>query len=156
MISCCHPKVICFSRSENKGSVDAAPISNVLLLFPPCYRIDLAVLLGKTPPSSSSETETPPMEATQPPSLSQSLVFSNSKQGVPLSQTSTSTPYTQHSMVRLTKKTLKHFLIMCLYTPWLLNFTLLMQLLLTDANCLLRCLSQPLPSDTGCLLTCHN
>uniref|UniRef100_A0A8C9YS16 Ubiquitin associated protein 2-like n=1 Tax=Sander lucioperca TaxID=283035 RepID=A0A8C9YS16_SANLU len=51
--------------------------------------IDLAVLLGKTPPSSSSETETPPMEATQPPSLSQSLVFSNSKQGVPLSQTST-------------------------------------------------------------------
>uniref|UniRef100_A0A8D0D2M2 Ubiquitin associated protein 2-like n=1 Tax=Sander lucioperca TaxID=283035 RepID=A0A8D0D2M2_SANLU len=66
--------------------------------------IDLAVLLGKTPPSSSSETETPPMEATQPPSLSQSLVFSNSKQGVPLSQTSTSTPYTQHSMVSMLSK----------------------------------------------------
>lgn len=43
------------------------------------------------------------MEATQPPSLSQSLVFSNSKQGVPLSQTSASTPYTQHSMVRPVK-----------------------------------------------------
>ncbi|KAM6903189.1 ubiquitin-associated protein 2-like isoform 3-T4 [Lycodopsis pacificus] len=67
-------------------------------------RIDLAVLLGKTPPSSSSETENPPMEAAQPPSLSQSLVFSNSKQGVPLSQTSSSTPYTQHSMVSMLSK----------------------------------------------------
>ncbi|XP_034017401.1 ubiquitin-associated protein 2-like isoform X2 [Thalassophryne amazonica] len=67
-------------------------------------RIDLAVLLGKTPPSSSSETENPPMEASQPPSLSQSLVFSNSKQGVPLSQTSSSSPYTQHSMVSMLNK----------------------------------------------------
>uniref|UniRef100_A0AAX7VST5 UBA domain-containing protein n=1 Tax=Astatotilapia calliptera TaxID=8154 RepID=A0AAX7VST5_ASTCA len=67
-------------------------------------RIDLAVLLGKTPPSSSSETENAPMEATQPPSLSQSLVFSNSKQGVPLSQTSSSTPYTQHNMVSMLSK----------------------------------------------------
>ncbi|XP_041664194.1 ubiquitin-associated protein 2-like isoform X2 [Cheilinus undulatus] len=67
-------------------------------------RIDLAVLLGKTPPSSSSETENPPMEATQPPSLSQSLVFSNSKQGGPLSQTSSSTPYSQHSMVSMLSK----------------------------------------------------
>lgn len=40
------------------------------------------------------------MEGSQPSSLSQSMVFSNSKQGVPLSQTSSSTPYTQHSMVR--------------------------------------------------------
>ncbi|XP_010774364.1 LOW QUALITY PROTEIN: ubiquitin-associated protein 2-like [Notothenia coriiceps] len=67
-------------------------------------RIDLAVLLGKTPPSSSSETENPPMEAAQPSSLSQSMVFSNSKQGVPLSQTSSSTPYTQHSMVSMLSK----------------------------------------------------
>lgn len=58
------------------------------------------MLLGKTPPSSSSEAEAPPLEAAQPPSLSQSLVFSNSKQGVPLSQVPSSTPYTQHSMVR--------------------------------------------------------
>lgn len=71
-------------------------------MFPSRYRIDLAVLLGKTPPSSSSETANPPMEATQPSSLSQSMVFSNSKQGVPLSQTSSGTPYTQHGMVRLT------------------------------------------------------
>ncbi|KAI4818012.1 hypothetical protein KUCAC02_011379 [Chaenocephalus aceratus] len=67
-------------------------------------RIDLAVLLGKTPPSSSLETENPPMEAAQPSSLSQSMVFSNSKQGVPLSQTSSSTPYTQHSMVSMLSK----------------------------------------------------
>ncbi|XP_068189345.1 ubiquitin-associated protein 2-like isoform X2 [Antennarius striatus] len=66
-------------------------------------RIDLAVLLGKTPPSSS-ETETPPMDANQPTSMSQSLVFSNSKQGVPLSQPSSSTPYTQHSMVSMLNK----------------------------------------------------
>uniref|UniRef100_H3DJL6 Ubiquitin associated protein 2-like n=1 Tax=Tetraodon nigroviridis TaxID=99883 RepID=H3DJL6_TETNG len=67
-------------------------------------RIDLAVLLGKTPPTSSSETENPVLEGTQPSSLSQSMVFSNSKQGVPLSQTSSSTPYTQHSMVSMLNK----------------------------------------------------
>ncbi|XP_054619960.1 ubiquitin-associated protein 2-like isoform X8 [Dunckerocampus dactyliophorus] len=67
-------------------------------------RIDLAVLLGKTPPSSSSETENPPMESTQSPSLPQSLVFSNSKQGPPLSQTSSSPPYTQHGMVSMLNK----------------------------------------------------
>uniref|UniRef100_A0A8C5DGW3 UBA domain-containing protein n=1 Tax=Gouania willdenowi TaxID=441366 RepID=A0A8C5DGW3_GOUWI len=67
-------------------------------------RIDIAVLLGKTPPPSSSETENAPMEASQPQSMSQSLVFSNSKQGAPLSQTSSSTPYTQHSMVSMLSK----------------------------------------------------
>ncbi|CAB1351275.1 unnamed protein product [Coregonus sp. 'balchen'] len=45
------------------------------------------------------------MEASQPPSLPQSLVFSNSKQGGPLSQpTSSSTSYTQHSMVNMLRK----------------------------------------------------
>nr|XP_061808237.1 ubiquitin-associated protein 2-like isoform X3 [Nerophis lumbriciformis] len=67
-------------------------------------RIDLAVLLGKTPPSSSSETEPQPVEAAQPPTLPQSLVFSNSKQGPPLSQSSSNTPYTQHSMVSMLNK----------------------------------------------------
>ncbi|XP_077404285.1 ubiquitin-associated protein 2-like isoform X5 [Vanacampus margaritifer] len=68
-------------------------------------RIDLAVLLGKTPPSSSSETEPQPGEAAQPSSMPQSLVFSNSKQGPPLSQTSSSAPsYTQHSMVSMLNK----------------------------------------------------
>ncbi|XP_032391336.1 ubiquitin-associated protein 2-like isoform X5 [Etheostoma spectabile] len=86
------------------SSVASVPLPQENVTITKGQRIDLAVLLGKTPPSSSSETETPPMEATQPPSLSQSLVFSNSKQGVPLSQTSTSTPYTQHSMVSMLSK----------------------------------------------------
>ncbi|XP_071356569.1 ubiquitin-associated protein 2-like isoform X5 [Trachinotus anak] len=86
------------------SSVASMPLPQENVTITKGQRIDLAVLLGKTPPSSSSETENPPMEATQPPSLSQSLVFSNSKQGVPLSQTSSSTPYTQHSMVSMLNK----------------------------------------------------
>uniref|UniRef100_UPI0037E98538 ubiquitin-associated protein 2-like isoform X2 n=1 Tax=Semicossyphus pulcher TaxID=241346 RepID=UPI0037E98538 len=86
------------------SSVASMPMPQENVTITKGQRIDLAVLLGKTPPSSSSETENPPMEATQPPSLSQSLVFSNSKQGVPLSQTSSSTPYTQHSMVSMLSK----------------------------------------------------
>ncbi|XP_034561529.1 ubiquitin-associated protein 2-like isoform X3 [Notolabrus celidotus] len=86
------------------SSVASMPMPQENVTITKGQRIDLAVLLGKTPPSSSSETENPPMEATQPPSLSQSLVFSNSKQGVPLSQTSSSTPYPQHSMVSMLNK----------------------------------------------------
>ncbi|MEQ2208576.1 hypothetical protein XENOCAPTIV_007004 [Xenoophorus captivus] len=74
------------------SSVASAPVPQENVTITKGQRIDLAVLLGKTPPSSSSETENTPMEATQPPSLPQSLVFSNSKQGGPLSQTSSSTP----------------------------------------------------------------
>ncbi|KAF7670084.1 hypothetical protein LDENG_00056610 [Lucifuga dentata] len=86
------------------SSVAAVPLPQENVTITKGQRIDLAVLLGKTPPSSSSETENPPLEAVQPTSLSQSLVFSNSKQGVPLSQTSSSTPYTQHSMVSMLSK----------------------------------------------------
>ncbi|XP_051926067.1 ubiquitin-associated protein 2-like isoform X6 [Hippocampus zosterae] len=68
-------------------------------------RIDLAVLLGKTPPSSSSETEARPAEAAQPPSLPQSLVFSNSKQAPAVPQSASSAaPYAQHSMVSMLNK----------------------------------------------------
>ncbi|XP_072572286.1 ubiquitin-associated protein 2-like isoform X3 [Paramormyrops kingsleyae] len=66
-------------------------------------RIDLAVLLGKTPPSTS-EPELAPLEASQPPSLSQALVFSNSKQGGTGSQPPTSAPYSQHSMANMLSK----------------------------------------------------
>ncbi|XP_041867543.1 ubiquitin-associated protein 2-like isoform X3 [Melanotaenia boesemani] len=83
------------------SSVASMPLPQENVTITKGQRIDLAVLLGKTPPSSSSETENAPMEATQPPSLPQSLVFSNSKQ---LSQTSSSTPYTQHSMVSMLSK----------------------------------------------------
>uniref|UniRef100_A0AAQ5YYJ8 UBA domain-containing protein n=1 Tax=Amphiprion ocellaris TaxID=80972 RepID=A0AAQ5YYJ8_AMPOC len=102
-VSCSRPDL-----SETKiftaSSVASVPLPQENVTITKGQRIDLAVLLGKTPPSSSSETENAPMEATQPPSLSQSLVFSNSKQGVPLSQTSSSTPYTQHSMVSMLSK----------------------------------------------------
>ncbi|XP_062265249.1 ubiquitin-associated protein 2-like isoform X9 [Platichthys flesus] len=86
------------------SSVASLPPAQENVTITKGQRIDLAVLLGKTPPSFSSETENPPMEATQPPSLSQSLVFSNSKQGPPLSQTSSSAPFTQHSMVSMLSK----------------------------------------------------
>ncbi|KAM3595788.1 uncharacterized protein V6R79_002716 [Siganus canaliculatus] len=86
------------------SSVASMPLPQENVTITKGQRIDLAVLLGKTPPSSSSETENPPIEATQPPSLAQSLVFSNSKQGGPLSQTSSNTPYTQHSMVSMLGK----------------------------------------------------
>lgn len=86
------------------SSVASMPLPQENVTITKGQRIDLAVLLGKNPPSSSSETENPPLEASQPPSLSQSLVFSNSKQGVPLSQTSSNTPYTQHSMVSMLSK----------------------------------------------------
>ncbi|XP_061787235.1 ubiquitin-associated protein 2-like isoform X14 [Nerophis lumbriciformis] len=80
------------------SSVAAVPPPQENVTITKGQRIDLAVLLGKTPPSSSSETENPTMEATQ------SLVFSNSKQAPPLSQTTSSTPYTQHSMVSMLNK----------------------------------------------------
>uniref|UniRef100_A0A3Q2PDS0 Ubiquitin associated protein 2-like n=1 Tax=Fundulus heteroclitus TaxID=8078 RepID=A0A3Q2PDS0_FUNHE len=86
------------------SSVASVPAPQENVTITKGQRIDLAVLLGKTPPSSSSETENTPMEATQPASLSQSLVFSNSKQGGPLSQTSSATPYPQHSMVSMLSK----------------------------------------------------
>ncbi|XP_029023845.1 ubiquitin-associated protein 2-like isoform X2 [Betta splendens] len=86
------------------SSVASIPLPQENVTITKGQRIDLAVLLGKTPPTSSSETENPPMEATQPPSLSQSLVFSNSKQGVLLSQPPSSTPYSQHSMANMLSK----------------------------------------------------
>ncbi|XP_036423051.1 ubiquitin-associated protein 2-like isoform X4 [Colossoma macropomum] len=86
------------------SSVAAMPMPQENVTITAGQRIDLAVLLGKTPPSSSSETEAAPLEAQQPPSLSQSLVFSNSKQPVPLSQPSSNTSYSQHSMVSMLSK----------------------------------------------------
>ncbi|XP_053087203.1 ubiquitin-associated protein 2-like isoform X2 [Pangasianodon hypophthalmus] len=86
------------------SSVVSMPMPQENVTITAGQRIDLAVLLGKTPPSSSSETESAPIDAPQPPSLSQSLVFSNSKQSVSLSQPSSSTSYNQHSMVSMLSK----------------------------------------------------
>nr|XP_029519644.1 ubiquitin-associated protein 2-like isoform X3 [Oncorhynchus nerka] len=82
------------------SSVVSMPLPQENVTITAGQRIDLAVLLGKTSPSSEAPG---PIEASQPPSLPQSLVFSNSKQ--PLSQTtSSSTSYTQHSMVNMLRK----------------------------------------------------
>ncbi|XP_067354604.1 ubiquitin-associated protein 2-like isoform X2 [Channa argus] len=86
------------------SSVASMPLPKESVTITKGQRIDLAVLLGKTPPSSASETENPPLENTQPSSLSHPLVFSNSKQGGPNSQTPPSTPYTQHNMVSMLSK----------------------------------------------------
>ncbi|KAM9434472.1 ubiquitin-associated protein 2-like isoform 2-T3 [Clarias gariepinus] len=86
------------------SSVVSVPMPQENVTITAGQRIDLAVLLGKTPTSSSSETESAPIDASQPPSLSQSLVFSNSKQSVPLSQPSSSSSYNQHSMVSMLSK----------------------------------------------------
>uniref|UniRef100_A0A8C1A7C3 Ubiquitin associated protein 2-like n=1 Tax=Cyprinus carpio carpio TaxID=630221 RepID=A0A8C1A7C3_CYPCA len=86
------------------SSVASMPIPQENVTITAGQRIDLAVLLGKTPPSSSSEPEPASLEGPQPPSLSQSLVFSNSKQTASLSQSSSSAPYSQHSMVSMLSK----------------------------------------------------
>ncbi|XP_058609092.1 ubiquitin-associated protein 2-like isoform X4 [Onychostoma macrolepis] len=86
------------------SSVASMPIPQENVTITAGQRIDLAVLLGKTPPSSSSEAEPASLEGPQPPSLSQSLVFSNSKQTASLSQSSSGAPYSQHSMVSMLSK----------------------------------------------------
>uniref|UniRef100_A0A672P2F9 Ubiquitin-associated protein 2-like n=1 Tax=Sinocyclocheilus grahami TaxID=75366 RepID=A0A672P2F9_SINGR len=86
------------------SSVASMPIPQENVTITAGQRIDLAVLLGKTPPSSSSEAEPALLEGPQPPSRSQSLVFSNSKQTASQSQSSSSAPYSQHSMVSMLGK----------------------------------------------------
>ncbi|XP_047672746.1 ubiquitin-associated protein 2-like isoform X6 [Tachysurus fulvidraco] len=86
------------------SSVVSMPMPQENVTITAGQRIDLAVLLGKTPPTSSSETESAPLDAPQPPSLSQSLVFSNSKQSLSLSQPSSNTTYNQHNMVSMLGK----------------------------------------------------
>ncbi|XP_062867235.1 ubiquitin-associated protein 2-like isoform X5 [Trichomycterus rosablanca] len=86
------------------SSVATMPMPQENVTITAGQRIDLAVLLGKTPPSSSSETESAPLAVSQPPSLSQGLVFNNSKQSVPLPQPSSSTSYNQHSVVSMLSK----------------------------------------------------
>lgn len=59
-------------------------------------RIDLAVLLGKTP--SSMENDSSNLDPSQAPSLAQPLVFSNSKQST-ISQPASGNTFSHHSMV---------------------------------------------------------
>ncbi|XP_014350086.1 ubiquitin-associated protein 2-like isoform X2 [Latimeria chalumnae] len=86
--------------ASNVASVPA-PQENVTITAG--QRIDLAVLLGKTP--ASSENEVAPLDSTQVTSISQSLVFSNSKQNaMPPPPQSSGTTFSQHNMVSMLGK----------------------------------------------------
>uniref|UniRef100_A0A2I3HT20 Ubiquitin associated protein 2 like n=1 Tax=Nomascus leucogenys TaxID=61853 RepID=A0A2I3HT20_NOMLE len=69
------------------------------LPFP--IRIDLAVLLGKTP--STMENDSSNLDPSQAPSLAQPLVFSNSKQTA-ISQPASGNTFSHHSMVSMLGK----------------------------------------------------
>lgn len=81
--------------------MEARGVRELLLISVGCLlslpRIDLAVLLGKTP--SSMENESTNLESSQAPSLAQPLVFSNSKQSA-ISQPASGNSFSHHSMVR--------------------------------------------------------
>ncbi|XP_072284722.1 ubiquitin-associated protein 2-like isoform X3 [Pyxicephalus adspersus] len=82
------------------SSVSSVPLPSENVTITAGQRIDLAVLLGKNP---SLENEGPSLETSQNPSLSQPLVFSNSKQSS-LSQNSPSSSFSHHSMVGMLSK----------------------------------------------------
>ncbi|XP_058863462.1 ubiquitin-associated protein 2-like isoform X6 [Acipenser ruthenus] len=85
------------------SSVAAMPLPQENVTITAGQRIDLAVLLGKTP-SSSLENEPGPLEVSQPPSLSQSLVFSSSKQSSRSQAPSSGAGFPQHNMVSMLGK----------------------------------------------------
>ncbi|XP_041094893.1 ubiquitin-associated protein 2-like [Polyodon spathula] len=85
------------------SNVASMPLPQENVTITAGQRIDLAVLLGKTP-SSSLENEPGPLEVSQPPSLSQSLVFSSSKQSPRPQAPSSGTSFPQHNMVSMLGK----------------------------------------------------
>ncbi|XP_067878527.1 ubiquitin-associated protein 2-like isoform X4 [Heterodontus francisci] len=101
------PKAVngCYQLSETKiftaSNVGPLPSGNETLTITAGQRIDLAVLLGKQP--SSSENEPAPLDTSASPTLSQPLVFNNSKQH-PVSQPSPPTTFPQHNMVSMLSK----------------------------------------------------
>ncbi|NWU24442.1 UBP2L protein, partial [Dyaphorophyia castanea] len=83
------------------SNVSSVPLPAENVTITAGQRIDLAVLLGKTP--SSMENESTNLESSQTPSLAQPLVFSNSKQGA-LSQPASGNSFSHHSMVSMLGK----------------------------------------------------
>ncbi|KAG8146838.1 hypothetical protein E2320_013928 [Naja naja] len=79
--------------ASNVSSVPL-PVENVTITAG--QRIDLAVLLGKTP--SSLENESANLDSSQAPTLNQPLVFSNSKQPT-ISQSGSANTFSHHGMV---------------------------------------------------------
>ncbi|NWV73676.1 UBP2L protein, partial [Dasyornis broadbenti] len=83
------------------SNVSSMPLPAENVTITAGQRIDLAVLLGKTP--SSMENESTNLESSQTPSLAQPLVFSNSKQSA-LSQPASGNSFSHHSMVSMLGK----------------------------------------------------
>ncbi|XP_017944109.1 ubiquitin-associated protein 2-like isoform X2 [Manacus vitellinus] len=83
------------------SNVSSVPLPAENVTITAGQRIDLAVLLGKTP--SSMENESANLESSQTPSLAQPLVFSNSKQTA-LSQPASGNSFSHHSMVSMLGK----------------------------------------------------
>ncbi|NWH35270.1 UBP2L protein, partial [Chloropsis hardwickii] len=83
------------------SNVSSVPLPAENVTITAGQRIDLAVLLGKTP--SSMENESTNLESSQTPSLVQPLVFSNSKQSA-LSQPASGNSFSHHSMVSMLGK----------------------------------------------------
>ncbi|XP_043390910.1 ubiquitin-associated protein 2-like isoform X39 [Chelonia mydas] len=83
------------------SNVSSVPLPAENVTITAGQRIDLAVLLGKTP--SSLENESSNLDSTQAPSLAQPLVFSNSKQ-TPMSQPASGNAFSHHSMVSMLGK----------------------------------------------------
>ncbi|XP_015505549.1 ubiquitin-associated protein 2-like isoform X3 [Parus major] len=83
------------------SNVSSVPLPAENVTITAGQRIDLAVLLGKTP--SSMESESTNLESSQTPSLAQPLVFSNSKQSA-LSQPASGNSFSHHSMVSMLGK----------------------------------------------------
>ncbi|GCC18709.1 hypothetical protein chiPu_0022380, partial [Chiloscyllium punctatum] len=83
------------------SNVGPLPSGGETLTITAGQRIDLAVLLGKQP--SVSENEPAPLDTSASPTLSQPLVFNNSKQHS-VSQPSPPTTFPQHNMVSMLSK----------------------------------------------------
>lgn len=83
------------------SNVSSVPLPTENVTITAGQRIDLAVLLGKTP--SSMENESTNLESSQAPSLAQPLVFSNSKQSA-ISQPASGNSFSHHSMVSMLGK----------------------------------------------------
>uniref|UniRef100_A0ABM5F4X9 Ubiquitin-associated protein 2-like isoform X4 n=1 Tax=Pogona vitticeps TaxID=103695 RepID=A0ABM5F4X9_9SAUR len=83
------------------SNVSSVPLPTENVTITAGQRIDLAVLLGKTP--SSLENESPSLDSSQAPALSQPLVFSNSKQNT-IAQPTSGSSFSHHGMVSILGK----------------------------------------------------
>ncbi|XP_069507872.1 ubiquitin-associated protein 2-like isoform X3 [Ambystoma mexicanum] len=83
------------------SSVSSAPLPTENVTITAGQRIDLAVLLGKPP--AALENDTANLDSSQNTSISQPLVFSNSKQSAITQQTSPSS-FSHHNMVSMLGK----------------------------------------------------